>query len=140
MINLRIRVTGLQSFINATNRAIAALDEGAFIEVIAKKCKNRAKYRAPRKTGRLIASIDYKLRKDSFTLSCDAVNEYGEAYPEILEFGLSKYIPIGTPEHPRVYKSSSGKTAHLPFMQWAIWRTLQEIDKIMKETVLKYYH
>ena len=140
MINLRIRVTGLQEFINATNRAIAALDEGVFIEEIAKKCKRRAKYRGPRDTGKLVASIDYKLKKDGFVLTCEAINDYGVEYSEILEFGLSKYIPIGSPEHPRVYKSASGKTAHLPFMQWAIWRTLQDIDKIMKETVLKYYH
>lgn len=140
MINLQFRITGLDSFIDATEKAIVALESGNFVEAIAKKCKFRAKYVAPRKTGRLVASIDYMMKgSGEFALICDAVNEYGVPYPEILEFGLSRYIPIGTTESPRVYKSSSGKTAYLPYMRWAVWRTLQEIDNILQQEVLKYY-
>ena len=140
MISLKIKHTGLKEFIEANNKAIAALDNGDFTEEIAKKSKNRAKYRAPRKSGKLISGIDYKMQgANSFSLECDTVNEQGVSYPEILELGLSRFIPIGTPENPRTIISSSGKIAFLPYMRWAIWRTLQEIDQIFKEKILKYY-
>lgn len=124
----------------ATDRVIAALDRGELTKEIAKTTENRAEYRAPRKTGKLISRIKHKMTSpNSFTLECDATNEKGTAYPEILEFGLSRFIKIGTPENPRVITSSSGKTAFLPFMRWAIWRTLQDVDKLFKEKILRFY-
>jgi len=140
MISIKARVRGLREFMETNEKVIRELDKGTFTEAIAKKSKNRAKYRGPRKSGKLVRRIDYVMNgPDSFTLTCDAVNEQGVAYPEILERGLSRFIPIGTPESPRIITSGGGKTAFLPFMSWALQKTLMEADKVFKKEVLKYY-
>jgi len=140
MISIKVRSKGLAEFIAANEQAIKAIDNGDFTTEFAKTTVRRAKYRGPRKTGRLIRGIRYKMNGPfSFTLECSAQNEAGEDYPAILEFGLSRYIKIGTPESPRVIESGGGKTAYLPFMRWAIWRTTQEAKRIMKKTITKHY-
>jgi len=140
MIAIRTRVTGLKELIAINERVMREFDNGTFTKAIAKKTKNRAKYRAPRKSGKLIRRINYKMEgPNSFTLTCDAVNEQGIAYPEILEFGLSRYIPIGRPDSPRIIVSGGGKIAFLPFLRWALWRTLLEKDKIFKKEIMKHY-
>jgi len=140
MIQIKVKTRGLLEFIEANKKVIAALERGDFTLEFAKTCENRAKYRAPRKTGKLIKGIRYKIDSAySFTLSCSAVNKQGVEYPEILEFGLSRYIPIGEPNSPRVITSGGGKAAYLPFMRWAIWRTTQEAEIIFKKKILKYY-
>jgi hypothetical protein len=143
MITIKTRVKGLKEFIAKNNSAIGALERGDFTEALKDKTVNRAKYRAPNKSGKLVKSIKGKTNSSySFTITCDAVNEKGESYPEFLEFG-TRYIAIGTPEAPRVihspYKGGSQKTAHLPFLRWSLWVTLNERNVIFKKTILKYY-
>lgn len=139
-MQIRVKVTGLQELIANNKRAIKALRRGIFTKALADKIKRRAKYVAPRKTGKLVRRIDYIMKgPNEVTFTCDAVNEQGVAYPEILEFGLSRYIPIGTAKSPRIILSGNGKTAYLPFYRWAIYTTLLEKDKVFKKTVLKYY-
>lgn len=139
MIAIRTKVTGLREFIAANEKVIKDLNDGRFEKRVAEKTKNRAKYRAPRKTGKLIKGIDYKMGKNSFVITCDVTNERGEDYPSILEFGLSRFIPIGRPESPRAILSGGGKTAFLPFMRWALWRTLTEADKIFVKEIMRHY-
>ena len=140
MITLKIRTRGLQSLISKTERVIKALEAGVLTDAIEKKVVRRAKYRAPRKTGNLVRSIhSQKTGRYSFKVVCDAENEKGEPYPEFLEYG-TRYIRVGTTENPRIIKSSSGKTAFLPFVSWAAWKTLQEVPKIFNDKILKYYN
>lgn len=140
MLRIRTKVTGLREFIAANEKVAKELDRGTFEKAVGKKTKRRAKYRAPRKTGKLVRRIDYKMTgPNSLVITCDAVNEDGVSYPEILEFGLSRFIPIGRPDSPRIIVSGNNKTAFLPFMQWALWRTLVEKDKIFKKEILKHY-
>ncbi len=140
MVTLRIRTKGLQKFISQTEMVIKALEQGVLTDAIEKKIVRRAKYRAPRKKGTLVRGIhSQKTGKYSFKIICDVTNDRGESYPEFLEHG-TRYIRIGTPQSPRVIKSSSGKTAFLPFLSWAAWRTLQEVPKLFKEKILKYYN
>lgn len=139
-MQIKVKVTGLQELIENNKKAINALRRGIFTEALAKKIKRRAKYRAPRKTGKMIRRIDYKMVNPNLVkFICDAVNDQGVAYPAILEFGLSRFIPIGSAESPRIILSGNGKTAYLPFYRWAIHITLIEKDKIFKKTILKYY-
>ena len=138
MVSTRVRISGLKEFVALNEKLIKDLEKGIFGEALAKKMKSRAKYVAPRKSGKLVRRIDYKMQGSNFTLTCDAVNEKGEAYPGILEFG-SRFIKIGKPDSPRIITSGSNKTAYLPFMRWAVWRTLQEKDKIFKKVMLKNY-
>ncbi len=138
-MQVQIKIRGLKELIAKNKKLIKDLKRGKFNEALAKKIKNRAKYRAPRKTGNLIRGIHYKLSGSSIIIMCNVTNEQGVAYPEILEFGLSRYIPIGTPESPRAISSGGGKTAFMPYIRWAIWRTLKERDKIFRQTMLKQY-
>jgi len=139
MVTLKVRTKGLQEFISKNERVMKALDEGVLTDALLKKVVRRAKYRGPRKKGKLVAGIQgKKTGKHSFKVTCNVVNEKGEPYPEFLEYG-TRFIKIGTPERPRVIKSSSGKTAHLPFISWAAWKTLQEVPKIFRDKILKLY-
>lgn len=140
MVTIKVRTKGLQQFITKTGQVIKAIEEGTLTDAIEKKVVRRAKYRAPRKKGTLVSGIhSQKTGKHSFKIICDVTNKKGEPYPAYLEHG-TRFIKIGTSESPRVIKSSSGKTAFLPFMSWAAWRTLQEVPKIFKERILKYYN
>jgi len=139
MVSIKVRTKGLQEFIASNEKVMKALDDGTFTDALIKKIVRRAKYRGPRKSGKLVGGIrGVKTGKHSFKIICDVVNKYGDPYPLFLETG-TRFIPIGTPENPRVIKSSSGKTAFLPFMSWAAWRTLQEAQKIFKDKILKLY-
>lgn len=139
MINIKVRTRGLNEFIQANEKVIAALDRGDLNKALAEKAEHRAKYRAPRKKGILVKSIKAKIiNQFSFIFECSAENERGEDYPRFLEWG-TRHIRVGTPESPRTITSSSGKTAFLPFMRWALWRTMQEANLIFKEKILKYY-
>jgi len=140
MVTVKVRTKGLQRFISSNEKVIEALEEGILTDAIQKKVVRRAKYRAPRKKGTLVRGIHArKTGKHSFKLICDVTNERNEPYPAFLEFG-TRFIRVGTPEHPRVIKSSSGKTAFLPYMSWAAWRTLQEVPKLFKDKILKFYN
>lgn len=140
MLTLKVRTKGLQQFTSKTESVIKALSDGVLTNAIQKKVVRRAKYRAPRKKGTLVRGIRaQKTGKHSFKIICDVTNEKGEPYPVFLEGG-TRYIRVGTPESPRIIKSSSGKTAFLPYMSWAAWRTLQEVQKLFKDKILKFYN
>lgn len=140
MVTLKVRTKGLQQFISKTEKVIQALEEGVLTNAIEKKIVRRAKYRAPRKKGTLVRGIrSQRTGKHSFKIICDVTNKNGEPYPAFLEYG-TRFIKVGTPKSPRVIRSTSGKTAFLPFMSWAAWRTLQEVPKIFKDKILKYYN
>jgi hypothetical protein len=139
-MQIQIRINGLKELIQKNKKLIKDLESNVFNEAFAIKVTNRAKYVAPRKTGKLIRGIHYKLSGSNIIILCPVKNEQGVAYPEILEFGLNRFIPIGTPENPRIYTSSSGKRAFLPYIRWAVWRTLRERDKLFKEVMLKQYY
>lgn len=140
MVTLRVQTKGLQQLISKTENVIKALDSGILTDAIEKKVVRRAKYRGPRKKGHLVRGIrGQKTGKHSFKIICDVTNDKGEPYPEFLEYG-TRFIKVGTPENPRVIKSSSGKTAFLPYISWAAWRTLQEVPKIFKDKILKYWN
>lgn len=140
MITLKVQTKGLQQLIAKNQKVIEAIESGTLTDEIQKRTVNRAKYRAPRKKGTLVRSIHaVKTGKHSFKLICDATNKKGEPYPEFLEYG-TRFIKVGKPSSPRMIKSSSGKTAFLPYMSWAVWRTLQEVPKIFRDKILKYYH
>ena len=140
MVTVKVRTKGLQQFISKTEKVIQALEEGILTDAIEKKIVRRAKYRAPRKKGTLVRGIrSQKTGKHSFKIICDVTNKRGEPYPAFLEYG-TRFIRVGTPESPRTIKSSSGKTAFLPYMSWAAWRTLQEVPKLFKDKILKFYN
>lgn len=140
MLTLKVRTRGLQQFISHNEKVIKALEEGVLTDAIQKKVVRRAKYRAPRKKGTLVRGIHaQKTGKHSFKIICNVTNKKGEPYPVFLEHG-TRYIRVGTPESPRRIKSSSGKTAFLPYLSWAAWRTLQEVPKVFREKILKYYN
>lgn len=140
MVTLKVRTKGLQRFISKTERVIKALDEGILTDEILKRTVRRAKYRAPRKKGHLVRGIrGQKTGKHSFKIICNVTNKRNEPYPAFLEHG-TRFIRVGTPKSPRVIRSSSGKTAFLPYISWAAQRTLQEVSKIFKDKILKYYN
>lgn len=138
-MQVQVNFRGLKEFIAKNEKLIKELEKGKFSEVLAKKITNRAKYRAPRKSGKMIRSINYKLKGTNITITCTARNEKGVPYPEILEEGLSKFIPIGTARSPRIIVSGGGKTAFLPFIKWAVVKTLDEKEKLFRQTMLKRY-
>lgn len=139
MIAIKVRVRGLSEFIAKNEKVIKAIEAGDVTTEVEKKIVRRAKYRGPRKKGKLVRSIHSKrTSKHSFKIICDAENEAGEPYPALLEYG-TRYIPVGTEASPIKYKASSGKTAFRPYIAWAKWRTLQELQKIFKDKILKFY-
>lgn len=134
-----VNVTGLQDMINANKKAIGVLDKGTLLDEVGKMIVRGARYVAPRKKGILQAFIRFKkISSEVIQIICDAKNAKGEPYPDFLEFG-TRYIPIGTPERPRRYKSSSGKTASLPYLQSAILKAQKKIPKLFEKLVMKYY-
>lgn len=139
MLQIKVKVNGIKELIEKNNKVIKAIDNGEFEEEVMKRVVNRAKYRAPRKKGLLVQRIKgIKISNRSFRVICDAVNKYGVPYPEFLEHG-TRYIKVGTKESPRVIRSSSGKTAFLPFLAWSVWRTQQELQKIFRDKIIKKY-
>jgi len=140
MLTLKVRVRGLNEFISKNAKVIKAIENGDVTTEVEKKIVRRAKYRGPRRKGKLVRSIHSKRTgKHSFKIICDARNEQGEPYPELLEYG-TRFIPVGTESHPIKYKASSGKIAFRPYIAWAKWRTLQELQKIFKDKILKFYN
>jgi len=140
MVSIKVRTKGLQQFISKTDKVIEALEKGALTDELLKKTVRRAKYRGPRDKGHLVRGIHgKKTGKHSFKIICDVTNKRGDPYPAFLEHG-TRFIKVGTPERPRSIKSSSGKTAFLPYISWAAWRTLQEVPKIFKDKILKFYN
>jgi len=146
MLQITIRTKGIQELIAKNEKAMKAIEKGEFTDALQKKIVRRAKYRAPRDKGKLVAAIKgKKVNAYAFKIICDAVNKRGQPYPQFLELG-TRFIKVGKPETPRVIKSpyrskgGSGKTAYLPFIQWAVWRTLQEAPKIFKDKILKFYN
>jgi len=139
MIQIRFRTLGLTEFIAKNNKLIAAIENGDFTKELADYAEDRAKHRAPRKTGRLIRGIRTIIEgAEGFILECKAENKKGESYPEYLEEG-TRYIAVGTKKNPRAIKSGGGKLAYLPFLKWALWKTTQQADKIFNKMINKYY-
>jgi len=139
MVTVRVRTKGLQQFISQTENVIKALDEGVLTDELLKKTVRRAKYRGPRDKGNLVSGIQgTKTGRHSFKIICEVTNKRGDPYPAYLEEG-TRFIRVGTPENPRAIRSTSGKTAFLPYISWAAWKTAQEVDKIFKDKILKYY-
>lgn len=133
MIKIGVRVTGLKELINSNEKAMKTIDKGTLEERIINKIIRRAKYRAPRKTGDLVRSIHaYQLSSNKWFVICDV------PYAAHLEFG-TRYIKIGSEQAPRVIVSSSGKTAFLPFIRPAIWKTEKEIPAILTELLKNIY-
>jgi hypothetical protein len=138
MLRIGVKVSGLKDLIATNDRVIKKLDSGDISEKLIKRIVRSAKRYAPRKSGDLVAAIDYKkVGKDKYIITCDATNKYGDPYPIYLEFG-TKYILVGSPENPRTIKSSSGKMAQLPFIGSAIWRTTRNLDTIVNQIVKMY--
>ena len=130
---LGVQVEGLEELIEKNKRAIKKLESGELTEEIAKKVVWNIKRIAPRLTGRMIRSVEYKKIDDnSYMFYVTAENEEGECYAIYLEFGTS-HIPIGTPDNPRWYRSGSGKIAALPFVRTAIHKciTNKQLGKIV---------
>lgn len=139
MLTVRVRLKGINELIAKNTKVIKAIESGEVTDAVMKKMVRRAKYRGPRDKGHLVRGIrGKKTGKHSFKITCDVENEQGENYPEFLEHG-TRFIKVGTESNPKRYKSTSGKTAFRPYISWAKWKTLQEISKIFKERVLKFY-
>lgn len=139
MIRIQSRATGLKKLIAHNQKAIAAFNNRELIKAIKDRAVYYAKYRGPRDTGRLVRSIHGEVNdSEGFSLICDAVNAKGVAYPEFLEYG-TRFIPVGTPENPIRYKSTSGKTAHRPYMAWALYETKKKMKEIINNTIKKFY-
>ena len=139
MIQIKFKALGLTEFVAKNNKLIAALENGDFTKALADYAENRAKHRAPRKTGTLIKGIRVIIEgAEGFILECRAENKRGESYPEYLEGG-TKYIRVGSAKNPRAIKSGGGKLAYLPFLKWALWRTTQQANKIFNRMINKYY-
>ena len=129
-----VQIKGLNELIAKNNLVIKMLERGDPAEELVKRIVRSAKRFAPRDTGKLVASIHYeRIGKNKFKIVADAVNENGEPYPIYLEFG-TRYIHVGTTSSPRTYKTTSGKTAHLPYIRSAIWRstTQKDINAVVK--------
>lgn len=132
-----IQVRGLNELIQSNKLVMRMLERGEPDEELVKRIVRSAKRFAPRDTGKLVTSIDYeKIGKHKFKIVATAENERGDPYPLYLEIG-TKYIRIGTPSNPRVYRTTSGKIAHLPYIGSAIWRstTQKDIDAIAQMIV-----
>lgn len=139
-MNIKIRVTGIDDIVRKNKQVMKLMEKGDFEEEVGKRVVNRAKYRAPRKSGKLVRGIHVKKTgKNTISVVCDTVNENGVPYPVFLEYG-TRYIPIGTPEAPRAIRSSSGKTAFMPYLRWSVVRTNKELGKIFKEIILKPFN
>lgn len=116
------------------------LERGDAAEELVKRIVRSAKHFAPRDTGELVKSITYeRVGKNKFIIKATAQNENGDPYPIFLEFG-TRFIKIGTPSSPRTYTSTSGKTAQLPYIRSAIWRSTQQkdIDAVVQKILSVY--
>lgn len=116
------------------------LERGDPAEELVKRIVRSAKHFAPRRTGALVKSIKYdRIGQNKFKIMVTAQNEKGEPYPMYLEVG-TRYIKVGTPANPRVYTSSSGKQAQLPYVGSAIHRstTKKDIDAVVKKLLSIY--
>ena len=82
---------------------------------------------APRNTGALESSIRVvKVGNSSYKILIDA------PYAYFTEYG-TRYIDIGTIEHPKAVVSMSGKQSYRPYLRVAVWRMLvQHADEIAK--------
>jgi hypothetical protein len=137
----KVKVVGLKKLQSDTKKCMNALETGSYLDDFMQRLVKMIKYNAPRKTGALIASVSYeKLSKDTYRINVSATNERGEPYPYFLEFG-TKYIRVGTPENPRVYQSSSGKMAQLPYVRSAIYRltTKHQLKLIVRAITASFY-
>lgn len=130
-----VQFRGLDKIITKNRLAIQMLERGDLAEELVKRIVRSAKRFGPRHKGDLVKSISYqRIGPNKFKIVATATNEKGEPYPVFLEFG-TRFIKIGTPSSPRVYRTSSGKTAHLPYIRSAIWRSTQQkdIDAVVKK-------
>jgi len=119
---------------------IQMLERGDPAEELVKRIVRSAKHFAPRRSGALVKSIKYeRISKTKFKIFVTATNEKGEPYPMYLEIG-TRYIKVGTAANPRVYKSSSGKQAQLPYIGSAIHRstTKKDINAVVKRLLSIY--
>jgi len=134
-----ISIHGIDELIKANTQFIKALEKGEITEQILDKIVRSAKYNAPRKTGTLVKAIRWvKEGNGRYAIICDATNQNGDPYPNFLEFG-TRFIPIGSVEAPRVYKTTTGKTAQMPFIRPAIYRMSKNFAGMISDVVKKIY-
>jgi hypothetical protein len=58
-------------------------------------------------------------------------------YAEYIEFGTI-FIDVGTPEHPKIYTSGSGKyPSYRPFLRPALYQNLENIGKLIEAQLVE---
>ena len=83
----------------------------------------------PKFTGFMQETIKVtKIGRLSFTISTSAT------YAHFTEYG-TKYIDIGTVEHPKLVKSLSGKMSYRPWMRPAIWHMMNKYPEILNRAI-----
>ena len=125
----RLRATGINEFIIANKKFIKRLQDGTDFEELLTEIVILARERCPVKTGAMEKSIRWaKQGAGKYVIICDV------PYAHYIEYG-TRYFPVGTVEAPRKYKSTSGKSASVPFMRSSIWDIQRKFPDKMFKTV-----
>ena len=123
----KLEFQGLQDFKRKKEELEKRFEDNIDYEEMLDEIVKLARKRCPVKTGDMEKAIHWENRgAGEYVLICDV------PYAKYIEYG-TRYFPIGTIESPRGYKSTSGKTASVPFLRSAIWDVRRQFPNRIKK-------
>jgi len=125
-------VTGLVQAMRFTRKMAKGTELEKMHEDIVRDTVSLMRRYAAVDTGEMMESIHYeKLGGGKFKIII------GVPWAIYQEYG-TKYMPAGTPEHPKAVISTSGKPAFRPFARPAVWLINKEFPEYIKRVFMSF--
>jgi len=125
----KLTATGITEFLTANKKLAKRIEDNKDFELMLDKIVKKARANCPVKTRNMEKSIRWVTRGvGNYAIICDV------PYAGYIEYG-TRYFPVGSPESPRGYKSSSGKMASVPFLRSAIWDVSREFPGMIQKQI-----
>ena len=129
---MTLTVTGLTAAMNFTRKVTKGSGLEQMHEDIVKDTVSLMRQYAAVDTGEMMNAIRYeKLGDCKFRIIIDV------AWAIYQEYG-TKYMPAGSPEHPKPVTSTSGKPAFRPFARPAVWLINEEFPEYIKRVFMNF--
>ena len=125
----KLQAIGIQEFVIANKKLIKRLEKNTDFEKMLDDIVELARKRCPVKTGDMEKAIRWEQQgKGKYVIICDV------KYALYIEYG-TRYFSVGNVDSPRVYKSTSGKTASVPFMRSSVWDIQRKFPAKIGKTI-----
>ena len=122
-------ITGMEKMRKSLNDTVDFDKHSMALEQTVEETANLMRIWCPHFTGFMEEQIKVtKTGRLSFSISTSAT------YAHFTEYG-TRYIDIGTVEHPKLVRSLSGKMSYRPWMRPAIWHMQNKYPEIMKRAI-----